>query len=229
MPLTVAQANGQQARSIVFGFAPVRRAMHGLQTESGSAEPPALHEPHVIENCVVCAPGEHICTYIRQTPEIVQSGRRRGLGKGTIIAEVMDGDIVGRWGHKQADGSVVPVTSGVRTFDIFQGVCDGWIKTDTLSKLSDYPGTVDGPDGDGPLAIQDRDRVDLPEDDGPLAIQDRDHAGADGDAVAAPRASAAAARAGDKRAPPKPELPPESVARRQRQGDASASHVERAA
>ncbi len=149
--------------------------------------------------------------------------------EGTIIAEVMDGDIVGCWGRKQADGSVAPVTSGVRTFVTVRGGCDGWIKTDTLSKLSDYPGTVDGPDGDGPLAIQDRDRVDLPEDDGPLAIQDRDHAGADGDVVAAPRASAAAARAGDMRAQPKPEVPPESVARRQRQGDASASHVERAA
>ncbi len=121
MLLTVAQANGQQARSLVFGFALARRATHGLQTESGNAEPPALHEPHVIENCVVCLPGEHMCTYIRQPPEIVQSGRRRGLGKGTIIAEVVDGDIVGRWGRELADGSVMPVTSGARTFVTFQG------------------------------------------------------------------------------------------------------------
>ena len=68
---------------------------------------------------MVCAPGEYTSTYIRQTPEIVRSGRRRGLGKGTIIAEVVDGDIVGRWGRELADGSVVPVTSGARAFVTF--------------------------------------------------------------------------------------------------------------
>ncbi len=139
------------------------------ERESGSAEQPATDEDLVIENCMVCAPGACASTYIRQTPEIVQSGRRRGLGKGTIIAEVMDGDVVGRCGRELADGSVVPVTSGARTFVTFQGVVDGWIKTETLSKLPD----------------------------GPLAIQDRDHAGADGDAAAAPPASAAAAPGAD--------------------------------
>ena len=114
----------------------------------------------------------------------------------------MDGDVVGRCGRELADGSVVPVTSGARTFVTFQGVVDGWIKTETLSKLPD----------------------------GPLAIQDRDHAGADGDAAAAPPASAAAAPGADgdaaaappasaaaapaaanNRAPPKPQVPPESM------------------
>ena len=90
------------------------------ERESGSAEQPATDEDLVIENCVVCAPGEYTSTYIRQTPEIVQSGRRRGLGKGTIIAEVVDGDIVGRPGRELADGPVVPVTSGARTFVTFQ-------------------------------------------------------------------------------------------------------------
>ena len=92
------------------------------ERESGSAEQPATDEDLVIEYYVVCAPGEYTSTYIRQTPEIVQSGRRRGLGKGTIIAEVIDGgDVVGRWGRELADGSVVPVTSGARTFVTFQG------------------------------------------------------------------------------------------------------------
>ena len=153
------------------------------ERESGSAEQPATDEDLVIENCMVCAPGESTRTYIRLTPEIVQSGRRRGLGKGTIIAQVMDGDVVGRCGRELADGSVVPVTGGARTFVTFQGVVDGWLRTETLSKLPD----------------------------GPLAIQDRDHAGADGDAAAAPPASAAAAPAANKRAPPKPQVPPESM------------------
>ncbi len=139
------------------------------ERESGSAEQPATDEDLVIENCMVCAPGEYASTCIRQTPEIVQSGRRRGLGKGTIIAEVMGGDIVGRWGRELADGSVAPVTSGARSFVIFQGDFDGWIKTETLPKLPD----------------------------GPLAIQDRDHAGAGGDAAVAPPASAAAAPGAD--------------------------------
>ncbi len=108
------------------------REMRKRERESGSAGQPATDEDLVIENCVVCAPGEYTSTYIRQTPEIVQSGRRRGLGKGTIIAEVVDGDIVGRWGRELADGSVVPVTSDARTFVTF-GIVDGWIKTDTLS------------------------------------------------------------------------------------------------
>jgi len=172
------------------------------ERKSGSAEQPATDEDLVIEYYVVCAPGEYTSTYIRLTPEIVQSGRRRGLGKGTVIAEVMDGDVVGRCGRELANGSVVPVTSGARTFVTFQGVVDGWIKTETLSKLPD----------------------------GPLAIQDRDHAGADGDAAAAPPASAAAAPGADgdaaaappasaaaapaaanNRAPPKPQVPPESM------------------
>ncbi len=140
------------------------------ERKSGSAEQPATDEDLVIEYYVVCAPGEYTSTYIRQTPEIVQSGRRRGLGKGTIIAEVIDGgDVVGRWGRELADGSVVPVTSGARTFVTFQGDFDGWIKTVTLSKLPA----------------------------GPQAIQDRDHAGADGDAATAPPASAAAAPGAD--------------------------------
>ena len=84
------------------------------ERESGSAEQPATDEDLVIENCVVCAPGEYTSTCIRQTPAIVQSGRRRGLGKGTVIAEVTDGDVVGRCGRELADGSVVPVTSGAR-------------------------------------------------------------------------------------------------------------------
>ena len=121
--------------------------------------------------------------------QALTGGRRRGLGKGTIIAEVMDGDVVGRCGRELADGSMVPMTGGARPFV-------------TLPKLPD----------------------------GPLAIQDRDHAGADGDAAAAPPASAAAAPGADgdaaaappasaaaapaaanNRAPPKPQVPPESM------------------
>ncbi len=151
---------------------------------------------------MVCAPGEYTSTYIRQTPEIVQSGRRRGLGKGTIIAEVIDGDVVGRCGRELADGSVVPVTSGARTFVTFQGVVGGWIKTETLSKLPD-----------GPLAIQDRDHAGAGGDAAAAPLASAAAApGADGDAAAAPPASAAAApAAANDRAPPKPQVPPESM------------------